>query len=74
MLKLEDVFLYDSNFPVPQNQVADLKEMCSALKQDKADVEKKLSHISRVCQVSCSFYVLTRTRNKGALLLVLVSS
>nr|XP_040018138.1 centrosomal protein of 290 kDa isoform X6 [Gasterosteus aculeatus aculeatus] len=37
----------DKDLPRLKNQVADLKEMCSALKQDKADVEKKLSHISR---------------------------
>lgn len=32
----------------PQNQVADLKEMCSALKKEKAEVEKKLAHIRGV--------------------------
>uniref|UniRef100_A0A672JEM8 Centrosomal protein 290 n=1 Tax=Salarias fasciatus TaxID=181472 RepID=A0A672JEM8_SALFA len=31
--------------PRLKNQVADLKEMCSALKKEKADVEKKLAHI-----------------------------
>lgn len=32
-----------------QNQVADLKEMCSALKKEKAELEKKLAHIRGVC-------------------------
>lgn len=32
-----------------QNQVADLKEMCSALKKEKAELEKKLTHIRGVC-------------------------
>ncbi|CAN9498923.1 unnamed protein product [Ophioblennius macclurei] len=31
--------------PRLKNQVADLKEMCSALKREKADVEKKLAHV-----------------------------
>ncbi|XP_069383983.1 centrosomal protein of 290 kDa isoform X2 [Paralichthys olivaceus] len=40
--------LEQSNKDLPRlkNQVADLKEMCSALKKEKADVKKKLSHIS----------------------------
>ncbi|XP_068560642.1 centrosomal protein of 290 kDa isoform X2 [Cebidichthys violaceus] len=39
--------LEQTNKDVPRlkNQVADLKEMCSALKKEKAEVEKKLSHI-----------------------------
>lgn len=31
-----------------QDQVADLKELCHALKNDKAEVERKLSHIRGV--------------------------
>ncbi|XP_056242804.1 centrosomal protein of 290 kDa isoform X2 [Seriola aureovittata] len=39
--------LEQSNKDLPRlkNQVADLKEMCSALKKEKAEVKKKLSHI-----------------------------
>uniref|UniRef100_A0A8C5G5K4 Centrosomal protein of 290kDa coiled-coil region domain-containing protein n=1 Tax=Gouania willdenowi TaxID=441366 RepID=A0A8C5G5K4_GOUWI len=36
------------DFPRLKNQVADLKEMCSALKKDKAEMEKKLAHIRGV--------------------------
>ncbi|KAM8891642.1 centrosomal protein of 290 kDa isoform 2-T2 [Spinachia spinachia] len=36
----------DKDLPRLKNQVADLKDMCSALKKDKADVEKRLSHKS----------------------------
>uniref|UniRef100_UPI0037E88129 centrosomal protein of 290 kDa isoform X2 n=1 Tax=Semicossyphus pulcher TaxID=241346 RepID=UPI0037E88129 len=35
----------NKDLPRLRNQVADLKEMCSVLKKDKADVEKKLAHI-----------------------------
>ncbi|XP_037623210.1 centrosomal protein of 290 kDa isoform X2 [Sebastes umbrosus] len=39
--------LEQSNTDLPRlkNQVADLKEMCSALKKEKAELEKKLTHI-----------------------------
>ncbi|XP_072291649.1 centrosomal protein of 290 kDa [Eucyclogobius newberryi] len=39
--------LEQSNKDLPRlkDQVSDLKEMCSALKKDKAEAEKKLSHI-----------------------------
>ncbi|XP_015227720.1 PREDICTED: centrosomal protein of 290 kDa isoform X2 [Cyprinodon variegatus] len=33
------------DLPRLKNQVADLKEMCTALKQEKAEVDKKLAHI-----------------------------
>ncbi|TKS73903.1 Centrosomal protein of 290 kDa [Collichthys lucidus] len=33
------------DLPKLKNQVADLKEMCSVLKKEKADLEKKLAHI-----------------------------
>ncbi|KAL6106277.1 cep290 [Pungitius sinensis] len=36
----------DKDLPRLKNEVEDLKEMCSALKKDKADVEKRLSHKS----------------------------
>ncbi|XP_062245410.1 centrosomal protein of 290 kDa isoform X2 [Platichthys flesus] len=36
----------DKDLPRLKNQVADLKEMCSALKKEKAEVKKNLSHIS----------------------------
>lgn len=32
-----------------QNQVADLKEICNALKKEKTEAEKKLAHIRGVC-------------------------
>uniref|UniRef100_A0A7N6AIT2 Centrosomal protein of 290kDa coiled-coil region domain-containing protein n=1 Tax=Anabas testudineus TaxID=64144 RepID=A0A7N6AIT2_ANATE len=35
----------NKDLPRLKNQVADLKEMCSALKKEKAEVEKKLAHI-----------------------------
>ncbi|XP_068458715.1 centrosomal protein of 290 kDa [Clinocottus analis] len=35
----------DKDLPRLKNQVADLREMCSALKKEKADVEKKLALI-----------------------------
>ncbi|KAM7003571.1 centrosomal protein of 290 kDa [Tautogolabrus adspersus] len=35
----------NKDLPRLKNQVSDLKEMCSALKKEKADVEKKLVHI-----------------------------
>ncbi|XP_075945736.1 centrosomal protein of 290 kDa isoform X3 [Anarhichas minor] len=35
----------NKDLPRLKNQVADLKEMCSALKKEKAEGEKKLSHI-----------------------------
>ncbi|KAM8750943.1 centrosomal protein of 290 kDa isoform 7-T7 [Acanthopagrus schlegelii] len=35
----------NKDLPRLTNQVADLKEMCSVLKKEKADVEKKLAHI-----------------------------
>ncbi|KAM7415149.1 hypothetical protein PAMA_019800 [Pampus argenteus] len=39
--------LEQANVDLPRlkNQVADLKEMCSVLKKEKADVERKLAHI-----------------------------
>lgn len=48
---LAKTVLYDVIFYLVfflQNQVADLKEMCSALKKAKAEVEKKLTHIRGV--------------------------
>ncbi|XP_037307822.2 centrosomal protein of 290 kDa isoform X2 [Pungitius pungitius] len=36
----------DKDLPRLKNEVEHLKEMCSALKKDKADVEKRLSHKS----------------------------
>ncbi|XP_039663337.1 centrosomal protein of 290 kDa isoform X10 [Perca fluviatilis] len=35
----------NKDLPRLKNQVADLKEMCSALKKEKAEVDKKLTHI-----------------------------
>uniref|UniRef100_A0A8D0D898 Centrosomal protein 290 n=1 Tax=Sander lucioperca TaxID=283035 RepID=A0A8D0D898_SANLU len=35
----------NKDLPRLKNQVADLKEMCSALKNEKAEVDKKLTHI-----------------------------
>ncbi|KAL3061050.1 hypothetical protein OYC64_009289 [Pagothenia borchgrevinki] len=35
----------NKDLPRLKNQVADLKEMCSALKKEKAEVDKKLMHI-----------------------------
>ncbi|XP_034541944.1 centrosomal protein of 290 kDa isoform X2 [Notolabrus celidotus] len=35
----------NKDLPRLKNQVSDLKEMCSVLKKEKADVEKKLAHI-----------------------------
>ncbi|KAK5866894.1 hypothetical protein PBY51_011431 [Eleginops maclovinus] len=35
----------NKDLPRLKNQVADLKEMCSALKKEKAETEKKLTHI-----------------------------
>ncbi|XP_054475608.1 centrosomal protein of 290 kDa [Anoplopoma fimbria] len=35
----------NKDLPRLKNQVADLKEMCNALKKEKAEVEKKLTHI-----------------------------
>lgn len=32
-----------------KDQVSDLKEMCDVLKKEKAEVEKKLSHLRGVC-------------------------
>ncbi|XP_068168662.1 centrosomal protein of 290 kDa isoform X7 [Antennarius striatus] len=37
--------LNNRDLPRLKNQVSDLKEMCSALKKDKAEVEEKLAHI-----------------------------
>lgn len=34
----------------PQNEVADMKEMYSILKREKAELEKKLAHIRGVCE------------------------
>lgn len=38
-----------------QNQVADMKEMCAALKKENLEVKKKLSHIQGVsyCKTLC---------------------
>ncbi|KAM4734687.1 centrosomal protein of 290 kDa isoform 8-T9 [Anableps anableps] len=35
----------NKDLPRLKNQIADLKEMCTALKQEKAEAEKKLTHI-----------------------------
>ncbi|XP_023204586.1 centrosomal protein of 290 kDa isoform X6 [Xiphophorus maculatus] len=35
----------NQDLPRLKNQIADLKEMCTALKQERADAEKKLAHL-----------------------------
>lgn len=42
MWNIEDAVIYQ------QAQVSDLKEMCDALKKEKAEVEKKLSNMRAV--------------------------
>lgn len=37
----------------PQNEVADVKEMYSILKREKAELEKELAHIRGVCEHEC---------------------